>query len=435
MAKAKTPKKKAKRTGLRHKLEAPPPPGQVAVAPSDTVFAQPGLLEHYRARWQHADWTALIQVGIGDIRSDPDRGKLAALIASVHSAFGDLEKARAFFTAALEWGCDRRIATQLMISAAQNSLGRANTAIGDTVGAARAFNEAIALVEPRSDVMLLGQMRRIRETVNMGLRSQAMRLVDEQILSVRAEPEKQAQSLPMIATALDLLEQRSAAMKKPGRPASTGDDETASGFGRPWTIVVGTQPRTGSTWVYNAVRFLLEQAGVEVYASWCEHYRGGRDSDKRTHVVKVHEEKQLTFPYDLLITTHRDLADRLGSVIRMGWLSKTEEAVLNARRWAVRMDEFWASRSDLVIDFDQIESNPENAILGIARVLGVSADHNVAQRVIGQIRALRQPARDQKFDPLTLLHPGHQSDGSETRELSAWVRSILDKQDNESAKE
>lgn len=422
---AKTLQKPGRPAKTRLKSKALP---QVPIAPVATVFAPAGLLESYRTRWQHADWAGLIQLSLDDIRTDPDREKLAALIASVHSGFGDPEQARAFFAAAMEWGCDRRVAAQLMMSAAQNTLGRANTAIGDTALAERAFNEAIALVEPRADVALLGQMRRIRETVGMGLRDEAMRLVDKEILSVGAAPEMQARRLPMTATPLDLPEQPAQPVKGQGEhdpvPGPRGSDKP--GQARQRVIVIATAPRTGSTWVYNAVRFLLEQAGIDVYATWYEHYRGVEGSSAQTHVVKVHEKNELTFPYDYLITTTRDLPERLASLIRMGWLAKEKKALQSVAERTTDAERLWHELADLIVDFDLISRRPERAILEIAHVLDVPCSVPAARQVIAQIKALQQPDRNQKHDPLTLLHPGHQSDGTETQELAAWVRSALE---------
>ncbi len=428
---ARTRKKKAKRRKARHNPALSVEPEKMQIAKGNSVFVQNGLLESYRTRWQHADWMSLLAVEIDDIRTDPDRGKLAALLGSVHSAFGDPATAEELFMLAADWGCDRRVAAQLMISAIQNTIGRANTAIGDLDRAELAFNEAVALIEPRADVALLGQVRRIRETVNMGLQDQARQLVDAQILSLRKAPEVQARSLTEIAETLVLPEWHSQVIKTQSLPNVAINYTPTMSKVHPRTVVVGTSPRTGSTWVYNAVRFLLEATGAGVYASWCEHYRGPIKGDTRTHVVKVHEPDHLTFPYDILITTHRDLAERLGSLIRMGWLAKAESAVVNARKRALKLDDFWATRSNLVVSYENIEHQPECVILEIAHALRIPADLSIVQQVNSKILAMSQPEYGQKYDPLTLLHPGHKSDGTETAELAGWVRAVLDKTGNE----
>jgi hypothetical protein len=420
-------KKKAKKAQKRQRAGlvnlAPMAAEQAdAALPSRGVFPETGMLEMCRNRWQHGEWQALLELGLDEIGADRERGKLAALVASVHGAAGDAQKARLFFAAAMQWGCDRNIAARLMVSATLNTLGRANTAIGDHERAQLSYTQAIAVVEPRADVQLLGRMRRIRETVSLGFHAEAATLVQEQILTARAEPERSADQVPMIAEALDLLERRVDGLGGKGKgkvPAPS----------HPRTVVVATAPRTGSTWVYNAVRFLLEAGGNEVYASWHEHYRGATEGDSRVHVVKVHEPRQITFPYDTLITTERDLVERLASLIRMGWLARTDAAVLKARKWSIQLQAFWVEHSDLVLDFEQIEQRPERAVQELARTLGVSCNVVEAERIATRIEDLHEPAAGEKYDTETLLHPGHHSDGVETAEIAAWVRRVFEQAD------
>lgn len=391
-----------------------------------TVFQDSGMLEMCRTRWQHGEWQALLDLSLDDIRNDYERGKTAALLASVHSSQGNSEQAKEFFTAAMSWGCGHNVAARLMISATLNTLGRANTTIGDEERAESAFAEAIAIVEPRADVALLGRMRRIRETVDLGFQDEAVALVEDQILNARENPSESQNGLPMIASALDMLEQRFESIKERTGKGSI-DLPTQQHLKRPRIIVIASAPRSASTWAYNATRFLLEQAGDDVYATWCAHYRGVIEGDTRTHVVKVHERNQVTFPYDVMITTRRNVIDRIASLIRMGWLPKNEQAIKNAVRGTTEAEEHWITLSEAVIDFDQIKNRPERAIHEIAQALDVPCTSVIAQKVIAQIQAMPEPEKE--YDPFTLLHPGHNSDGTETAELAAWVRDFFEKHD------
>lgn len=164
-----------------------------------------GLLETSRTKWQYGEWTDLASLQQDDIVNDPDRGKLALLIAAGNAHEGDTARARHFGRLAALWGCNRRLISQVMISTVHNSLGRLSISLDEDEAAGRHFETALELVEARADATLLGRTRRIRETARMGLLLDATRLLGADLITAEAAPIDHAARLAILKSEVDML--------------------------------------------------------------------------------------------------------------------------------------------------------------------------------------------------------------------------------------
>ncbi len=168
------------------------------------VFLQ-SLLETSRTKWQHGEWEQLAKLDIETVARDVERAKLALIVAAACSHVGDMEAARSLTRQAIEWGCEKRIAAKILISAAQNSLGRASACMDDENDAREHFEEAIRILEPRADVRLLGRTRQIRETARMGLLPEAAQLLDRDLTTLAESPADNTARMTVLKTEIDLL--------------------------------------------------------------------------------------------------------------------------------------------------------------------------------------------------------------------------------------
>ncbi|MCC6304611.1 MAG: FkbM family methyltransferase [Rhodobacteraceae bacterium] len=191
-----------KRAGRKAPVPALAPP---ASAPA--LFHDTGLLEACRTKWQYAAWDTLAALPPEEIARDPDRAKIALLVAAALSHAGTAEEARRFALQALEWGADRRIAARVLLSAATNSLGRIAACLDEAEVAGRHFDAAIGLVEPRSDVTLLARTRRLRELARLGLLPDAARELDAELWGIAKDPADHAARVAMMRTEIDLLKE------------------------------------------------------------------------------------------------------------------------------------------------------------------------------------------------------------------------------------
>ena len=163
------------------------------------------------------------------------------------------------------------------------------------------------------------------------------------------------------------------------------------------TLAAG-MPRSGSTWLYNALRLLLDSP--DLVAGWIDDIA---DSDAESILIKLHEPSELAERADLIFTTHRPLAEIHASLARMGWPNgPATMQTIEAQR------AFWAPRSSLDIDFADILDAPERTVARIAAVLGCD-DAGVVEKLDG----LKMPASG--YDPVNLLHVGHRTAPDPTR--------------------
>lgn len=104
-------------------------------------------LAHAQALWQQGDWAALTQIELAQLAAQPahpDRAQLCALVASAWAQAGDQATAQHFLRQALDWGCDKRLVTQLLVAGMHNTLGRAAAIAGDQVRLEQHFRLAVA---------------------------------------------------------------------------------------------------------------------------------------------------------------------------------------------------------------------------------------------------------------------------------------------------
>jgi len=117
------------------------------------------LLEKARLQWQAGDWDNLANLDRLSLQHHPDRAKLALLAASAYVEKNDLSAAQQFLRSAQDWGCSRRLISQLLIASVHNTLGRAATISAKTESALKHFESAIAIGAPGTDATALLQIR------------------------------------------------------------------------------------------------------------------------------------------------------------------------------------------------------------------------------------------------------------------------------------
>ncbi|MEM9155856.1 MAG: hypothetical protein AAGB13_12620, partial [Cyanobacteria bacterium P01_F01_bin.33] len=104
-------------------------------------------------------------------------------------------------------------------------------------------------------------------------------------------------------------------------------------------ILCAGMKRSGSTWLYNVLRVLLqEHTTYQVYGAWVSDYDAKNLAP--IHLIKVHGFNSQLLDYsDLVFTSRRDIRDVIASLIRKGWiepsnaLSAVSEIIENHARW------------------------------------------------------------------------------------------------------
>jgi Flp pilus assembly protein TadD len=127
------------------------------------------LLERSRTQWQFGDWESLTKLERDTLQHHPDRAKLALLAAAGHLQQGDSQAARQFTRLAQDWGCSKKLISQILISGVHNSLGRAAAVNGQAQRALQHFQSAIQAGAANSEVRLLTEARVSQQLTQLGL--------------------------------------------------------------------------------------------------------------------------------------------------------------------------------------------------------------------------------------------------------------------------
>jgi hypothetical protein len=136
---------------------------------SSIVPYDESLLERSRTQWQFGDWESLAKLERDTLQHHPDRAKLALLAAAGHIQQGNSQAARLFTRLAQEWGCSKKLISQILISGVHNSLARAATVAGRQTRSLHHFDAAIAIGNQGSDQRLLAQARINEQRIQLGL--------------------------------------------------------------------------------------------------------------------------------------------------------------------------------------------------------------------------------------------------------------------------
>jgi hypothetical protein len=179
----------------------------------------------------------------------------------------------------------------------------------------------------------------------------------------------------------------------------------------PDLILCSGIPRSGSTWLYNAVRLLLEvEYPARVYSCWINDYDPSRPA--AVHVVKIHEfNDHIAKKARTILTSHRDLRDIAASAWIRGWITNEQE-VLRFIEDAVAFHTYWLKLGALDIPYNMIRDAPLEAIEQIATRISTSSGKVDTHSVLAQLEALPiSNLEGGKYNLTTLLHDRHRMDG------------------------
>lgn len=218
-------------------------------------------------------------------------------------------------------------------------------------------------------------------------------------------------------------------MHSPAEPRDRTSDNSITGV-RPVIVIIAGVPRSGSTWLYNAARLICEAAELDVHACWVADYDPAAHAGSDIHLVKLHHAKHLTFPHHRLLTTRRNLEERLASLLRMGWIGSAPEAILEAAKGQASLYAYWNERADLEIAYDEIEKAPADAVERIAEILRLplrSSDRDRISKALTELPGAEVKKCTKGYNETTLLHPGHRADKAGRDKALRHVRAVLAK--------
>lgn len=166
-----------------------------AAAPHPAPYDE-HLFERSRTQWQFGDWDSLVRLAPDTLAHHPDRAKLALLAATAHGQLGNTAQCRQLVRQALDWGCPKKLVSQVLIAGVHNTLGRATVLGNQPQRALRHFEAALATGTPGADLRLLAPTLARHEIQQLGLP------VDAQPYTSHAEPDR---SIPLLGHSIRSL--------------------------------------------------------------------------------------------------------------------------------------------------------------------------------------------------------------------------------------
>jgi len=166
-------------------------------------------------------------------------------------------------------------------------------------------------------------------------------------------------------------------------------------------IVIGAYYRTGSTWLYNAVRLSCIEAGLSV------SIQGNADPveyDTDIIIHKVHEFSGILYQKaDRVFTIERDLIAADASFERAFGHPMEEKA----RERALWGSDKWKAQADRVFQFTDIKDDPLLIIASVGASIGEYRIHSDFLIRIHELMLALQPPKDKVQDPESLYFTNH----------------------------
>ncbi|MDP1998943.1 MAG: FkbM family methyltransferase [Rhodoferax sp.] len=131
------------------------------------------LLEQSRIQWQLGDWASLANLTKETLQHHPDRAKLALLAATGQLQADNTQLAQQLIRLAQDWGCSKRMMSQVLVAGVYSTLGKAVIAAGDRERAIGHFKTAASISNQKINSMLLAETRVLNETVRFEQLQQA----------------------------------------------------------------------------------------------------------------------------------------------------------------------------------------------------------------------------------------------------------------------
>lgn len=324
-----------------------------------TVTDTASLLEQANTQWWTGDWPSLAKLQRDTLQHHPDRAHLALLAAAGRLQTGNnSEEARQLLCLAQDWGISKKLISQILISGVHNSIGRAAAISDQQHRALQHYASAIQIGIPGGEVKLFAEAR-------SQFQSQLL------ALGRVAAQEKNNQSEIKVSV-------------------------------KPRLILVAGLNRSGSTWLYNCIRLILQTQYDNVYSCWVKDYIASDPAP--VHLIKIHKpDEELVKHTGEIYTSRRDIWEIVGSMMRMGWLDFAD--IFSYLDWiTASVHPFWFKNAKMEIDYSEIHQATRLLIEKIGRSLGIYIDVLQSQEICDQLNQLRP---SDKYDHTTQLHPNH----------------------------
>lgn len=196
---------------------------------------------------------------------------------------------------------------------------------------------------------------------------------------------------------------------------NTGTDVSGARF----LLLSAGMPRSGSTWLYNAMRLLLRAnwPGPDaIEPGWIGDLDAASMHPRR--LVKLHEHHPVLVEQATFIAySFRDLRDAMASAVRKFGRSPD----LGHADHLVRQDALWKACAHHVMRYEDMLADPLAELARIAQGMGIEGiDLPSVLSDLNRLNYDAPGARNGVYHRENLLHQGHITDGR----VGSWINSI-----------
>lgn len=308
------------------------------------------LLGRARMQWQFGEWECIAEIDVHTLKRHPERAKLALIVGCAWQQLGDHVAARRFIKLSQEWGCNRKLIAQLLVAGVYNTLGRAAAINSDESGALEHFRCAVIGVNGDSGLATKARIAKELSSLNLPINSVSHSTI-------------QAEAAKVARYALALRETKTETTFSPhtlGRKA----------------IVVAGMRHSGSTALFNIVRILLLQKGIDFVSGYSEHegiIKKIKDSSF-VGLIKTHELRDDVIDVaDIVLTSKRDLRDAVASAVRRDFpLLKKIGGAVEYAKYNRSLYELWHPYSNYQLEYEKFILEPNVCIHEVAAAIGIT---------------------------------------------------------------
>ena len=390
-------------------LVSTPVPGALpasAAAASPSTIGDAELFDRARMQWHFGDWESLAALDWSIIEAHPKRALLALLASTASQQLGHADIARRYVIQALEWGCDKRQAAQVLISGVHNTLARAAAMRQEEKRALNHFMESVH--GANGDPRLACQARSVREVARLNLLDQASHMIKSLVSGDRGTPVDNRTAYDQPAEpAPNSWVLRAAKNVHSYLPVTQTSHVAPAPLAGRRTIVIAGMRHSGSTALFNIVRLALDQKGLTYRSFYSEGNNSEvlSDPDEDLLLIKTHELRDdVLARADVIITTRRDLRDTVASAVRRDFpLLKKLNGAVEYAKYNRSLHDIWLPHTDYEFIYEAFMADPAPETERVLAFLGLG---NVDIDAISE-QAVNLPT-DQYST--TLLSPIHITD-------------------------
>lgn len=174
-------------------------------------------------------------------------------------------------------------------------------------------------------------------------------------------------------------------------------------------VIAAGMYRSGSTWLYNACRILLNEHSDSVYSCYEADFTKNKAKGYEHVLLKAQRyRKSLHESADKIITIHRHIDDVKASMVRRKKF--VEDGFVNESR-VESFGKFykhtanWIKYAHCVVDYWMIENAPIVAMEMISESMELNIDWITLTQLQERLENIKPP--ESGYDPVTLLHANH----------------------------